>query len=148
GYRKDDGTYFQLDRSYDIITTPFGPLYSLATEEFLLDAIPGIHDAIVIGPNRFPLNIQSTVAIVAPERGQTVDPAAVLDKLRELEQFNRDLPPFALCVAAVEDSSKVPVGCTGKVLKRTLRDCFWGAYHDFMLGDRSTFLDVAWNPVR
>jgi hypothetical protein len=87
----------------------------------------------------------ATVAIVVPERGQTLDPSIVLDKLRGLEQFNRDLPPFTLCAAIVEDSSKVPVGCTGKVLKRALRDSFWSLYRDYAAGDRSTFLNVAWN---
>jgi acyl-coenzyme A synthetase/AMP-(fatty) acid ligase len=145
GYRKDDGTFYQLDRSYDVITTPSGSLYSLATEEFLLDAIPGIHDAVVIGANRFPLNTQATVAIVVPEGGQAVDPTVVLDKLRELEQFDHELPPFTLCAAIVEDSGKVPVGCTGKVLKRTLRDSFWGMYRDYAAGDRSVFFDFAWN---
>jgi long-chain acyl-CoA synthetase len=143
GYRTPEGDFYQLDRSYDVITTPCGPLYSLVTEEFL-QTIPGVYDAIVIGANRFPLNVQSTVAIIVPERGQTVDPNAVLAKLRELDQFaSDDLPPFTLCVAVVEDSSKIPVGCTGKALKRTLRDSFWGSYRAYMSGDRETFLDVA-----
>jgi acyl-coenzyme A synthetase/AMP-(fatty) acid ligase len=122
-------------------------LYSLATEELLL-TIPGIHDAVVIGANRFPLNIHSTVAIVVPERGQVIDPSVVLDKFREVEQFGRDdLPPFTLCVAVVEDSGKIPVGCTGKVLKRALRDSFWGTYRAYTSGDRNTFLNVAWNAL-
>src|SRR5215831_242960 len=146
GYRKDDGTFYQLDRSYDVITTPFGPLYSLATEEFLLDTVPGVHDVVIVGPNRFPLNVQTTVALIVPEKDQAIDPTVVLGKLRELEQFNRDdLPPFALCAAIVEDGGKIPSGCTGKVLKRTLRDAFWGMYRTYASGDRSTFLNVAWN---
>jgi long-chain acyl-CoA synthetase len=145
GYKTAEGDYYQLDRSYDVITTPFGPLYSLATEEFL-QTIPGVHDAVVIGANRFPLNIQSTVAVIVPERGQTIDPNVVLVKLRDLDQFDRDdLPPFGLCVAVVADSSKIPVGCTGKVLKRALRDSFWGMYRAYTLGDRNVFLDVLWN---
>src|SRR5262249_17456562 len=83
GYKAGED-FYQVDRTYDVITTPSGPLYSLATEESLLDAIPGIHDAVVIGANRFPLNTQSTVAVVVPERGHAVDPTAVLDKLCEL----------------------------------------------------------------
>jgi acyl-coenzyme A synthetase/AMP-(fatty) acid ligase len=145
GYRKDDGTFYQLDRSYDVITTPFGPLYSLATEEMILDEILAVHDAIVIGANRFPLNIQSTVAVIVPERGQTIDPSIVIDTLHGLKPFDRDLPPFALCVAVVEDGSKVPVGCTGKVLKRTLRDTFWEKYSAYLSGDRSVFSRVVWN---
>src|SRR5262249_27331489 len=115
------------------------------TEEVLLDTVPGVHDVVIVCPNRFPLNVQTTVALIVPEKDQAIDPNVVLGKLRELEQFNRDdLPPFTLCVAVVEDSSKIPIGCTGKVLKRMLRDCFWGAYHDFTAGSRDVFQDVAW----
>ena len=60
-------------------------------------------------------------------------------------QFNRDLPPFTVCAAVVADSGKIVSGCTGKVLKRTLRDSFWGTYRDHASGDRRTFLNVAWN---
>jgi hypothetical protein len=104
--------YYQVDRSYDVITTAAGPLYSLATEEFV-QAIPGIHDTVVIGANRFPLNIQSTVVIVVAEPGKVVKANAVLERLRELEQFDRDLPSFALCVAVAANSQAVPVGRLG-----------------------------------
>jgi 3-aminoavenalumate diazotase len=145
GYKTSEGDFYQVDRTYDVITTPAGSLYSLATEEFL-QTIPGVHDAVVIGANRFPLNVQTTVALIVPEKDQAIDPNVVLGKLRELEQFNRDdLPPFALCAAIVEDGGKIPSGCTGKVLKRTLRDAFWGMYRTYASGDRSTFLNVAWN---
>jgi hypothetical protein len=97
GYRKEDGTYYQLDRSYDVITTPFGPLYSLDAEEFLLDTVSGVHDVVVVGPNRFPLNIQSTVVIVVPEKDQAIDPSAVLGKVRELNQFNPSSAGSAGC---------------------------------------------------
>src|SRR3954451_2892392 len=33
GYKTAEGEYYQLDRSFDVITTAFGSLYSLATEE-------------------------------------------------------------------------------------------------------------------
>jgi 3-aminoavenalumate diazotase len=144
GYRTEEGDFYQLDRGVDVVTTPFGPLYSLVTEEFL-HSIPGVHDVTVIGAERTPMKIDSTVALVVPSRGRTADPRAVLDKLRRLDLFDRDLPPFTLCVAIVADPDKLPVGPTGKVLKRSLRDSFWAMHRAYNSGDRSTFLDVLWN---
>src|SRR5215813_433190 len=145
GYKTAEGDYYQLDRSYDVITTPFGPLYSLATEEFL-QTIPGVHDAVVIGAQRTPLNIHSTAAIIVPEKARTIDPNVVLGKLHQLVPFNRNhLPPFTLCVAIIADINKLPVGCTGKMLKRSLRESFWHIYRAYTSGDRDTFLDVVWN---
>jgi hypothetical protein len=48
-------------------------------------------------------------------------------------------------VAIVADINKLPVGCTGKMLKRSLRDSFWHIYRAYTSGDRDTFLDVVWN---
>ena len=144
GYKTEDGDFYQLDRGVDVVTTPFGPLYSLVTEE-LLQTIPGVHDVTVIGAERTPMNIHSTVAMVVPVRGRTVDPNAVLDALRGLDLFDRDLPAFTLCVAIVAGPDKLPAGPTGKVLKRSLRDSFWAMHRAYNSGDRSTFLDVVWN---
>jgi acyl-coenzyme A synthetase/AMP-(fatty) acid ligase len=144
GYRTEEGDFYQLDRGVDVVRTPFGPLYSLVTEEFL-QAIPGVHDVTVIGAERTPMTAHATVALVIPATGRRVDPDFVLDKLHELELFNRDLPAFTLCVAIVADAGKLPVGSTGKVLKRSLRDSFWSLHNAYTKGDRSTFREVVWN---
>ena len=144
GYKTAEGEYYQLDRSFDVITTAFGSLYSLATEE-VLQTIPGVHDVVVVGAERTPLKVQSTIAIIVPAKGHVVDPSFVLDKLRQLDLFNRDLPAFTLCAAVVADAEKLPVGCTGKMLKRSLRDSFWSMHRAYALGDRGTFLNVVWN---
>jgi acyl-coenzyme A synthetase/AMP-(fatty) acid ligase len=144
GYKTEEGDFYQVDRGVDVVTTAFGPLYSLVTEE-LLQVIPGVHDVTVIGAERTPMKVHSTVAMVVPGRGRTVEPGVVLDKLRQLDLFDRDLPAFTLCVAIVAGPDKLPTGPTGKVLKRSLRDSFWPMHRAYTSGDRSTFLDVVWN---
>ncbi len=91
------------------------------------------------------MKVHSTVAMVIPAKGRTVAPRVVLDKLRQLDLFNRDLPAFTLCVAIVADADKLPTGSTGKVLKGSLRDSFWRMHRAYTSGDRSTFLDIVWN---
>ena len=144
GYRTEEGEFYQLDRSVDIINTAFGPLYSLVTEE-LLQAIPDVHDATVIGVERTPMKVHSTIAMVVPAKGCTVSASAVLDRLCQLDLFKRELPEFTLCAAIVAETHELPTGPTGKILKRSLRDSFWSTHSAYELGDRSTFRDIVWN---
>ena len=74
-----------------------------------------------------------------------IDLSIVIDKLRQIDLFKRDLPAFTLCAAVVADADKLPVGCTGKILKRSLRDLFWNMHRAYASGDKETFLNVVWN---
>jgi acyl-coenzyme A synthetase/AMP-(fatty) acid ligase len=144
GYRTDGGEFYQLDRAGDVVATPFGPLYSLVTEE-VLQALPSVHDATVIGVERTPMKIHATVAIVVPAQGCAVAAGAVLERLRQLDLFRRDLPQFTLCTAVVAEGHDLPAGSTGKILKRSLRDSFWRMHSAYEAGDRSVFRDMVWN---
>src|SRR5262249_48066279 len=121
GYQSPEGDFYQVDRAVDVVNTAFGPLYSLVTEE-LLQALPGIHDATVIGVERTPMKIHSAVALIVPAKDSVVEVASVLDVLRRLPVFDRDLPQFAVCAAVLCDGHGLPAGPTGKILKRSLRD--------------------------
>jgi long-chain acyl-CoA synthetase len=144
GYQAEDGDFYQIDRAVDVVTTPFGPLYTLVTEE-LLQAMPGVHDASVIGVERSPMRVHATIALIVPVKNGLVKAAALLNKLHQLPVFDRHLPAFTLCAAVVADRHGLPTGPTGKVLKRSLRDAFWRLHSAYAAGDRGAFCDVAWN---
>jgi acyl-coenzyme A synthetase/AMP-(fatty) acid ligase len=144
GYQSPEGDFYQVDRAVDVVNTAFGPLYSLVTEE-LLQALPGVHDATVIGVERTPMKVHSAVAMIVPAKDRPVEVASVLDLLRRLPVFDRDLPPFTVCAAVLCEGHGLPAGPTGKILKRSLRDSFWRLYSAYAAGDRSTFRHVAWN---
>jgi long-chain acyl-CoA synthetase len=124
--RDEDGNFYHLDRTPDVITTVDGPAYSLPIEEVVLKATGALDAAVV--------------AVEDPEHPATARPIAVvlfsgltplpLDEL--LAQCNAELdraglsPVRALVVAA--DQSELPVGVTGKVLKRVLRE----RHHDLL----------------
>lgn len=114
------------------------------TEE-LLQGLAGVHDAVVVGADRTPMKVHSTIAIVTPGPGQSLQARTVLDRLCSTEIFNQDLPPFCVCAAVLADEDALPTGATGKVLKRTLRENFWSLHGKYVAGDRSTFTDLRWN---
>jgi len=115
--RDSDGNWYHLDRTPDVINTVHGPVYSLPLEEVVLNET-GAFDAAVI-------------AVDDPEHVGLSRPAAVvLFKGAQhhealLSRCNAALARHGLSVLAAlviaGDRDELPVGVTGKVLKRELR---------------------------
>jgi acyl-coenzyme A synthetase/AMP-(fatty) acid ligase len=118
--RDADGNFYHLDRTPDVIVTADGPVYSLPLEEVVLNTT-GALDAAVVG-------------VDDPDRPDTSRPIAVV-------LFGKADPPsaedlLARCNDALDRAglnriralviaagrSELPVGVTGKVLKRVLRE--------------------------
>jgi acyl-coenzyme A synthetase/AMP-(fatty) acid ligase len=121
GYRDDKNRFYHVDRTPDVIRTPSGPVYGLRTEEFLLSRFGGLVDCTVFGRSVDSSEIQ------IPAIRIKVRPNSDLSELSEhtiLELFNRrlhdaDLPE--LRELKIVASDEIPLGTTGKVLKRELR---------------------------
>ncbi|MEO3977687.1 class I adenylate-forming enzyme family protein [Streptomyces sp. CAU 1734] len=114
--RSADGDYYHVDRAVDRIRTDTGDGYSALMEEELLLHLPEIADCSIVA---------------AGLRGRTV-PAAVVTLRTDaapddlLRRANTTLaragqPPLALLEIAPGPDA-IPVGPTGKVLKRQLRE--------------------------
>jgi acyl-coenzyme A synthetase/AMP-(fatty) acid ligase len=116
-YQDAAGDYFVVDRTKDAIETAEGTGYSVLMEEVLLSEISTITDC----------------AVVAGRHGEQVVPVAVVitdvppaEASRLLAQANDVLenaghPRIAVLDVAVT-TDDFPVGVTGKVLKRELRE--------------------------
>ncbi|QMU71555.1 class I adenylate-forming enzyme family protein [Streptacidiphilus sp. P02-A3a] len=118
--RESDGNWYHLDRTPDVIHTAEGPVYSLPLEEAVLLATGALDAAVV--------------AVADPEHPEASRPLAVVLFADDDPRSPRDLladcdaaldraglaPLSALVVAADRDG--LPVGPTGKVLKRRLRE--------------------------
>ena len=116
-YQDEDGNYFVVDRTKDAIETAEGTGYSVLMEEVLLSEISAISDC----------------AVVAGRHGDEIVPVAVVitddspaEAARLLAEANEVLekaghPRIAVLDVAVTPDD-FPVGVTGKVLKRELRD--------------------------
>lgn len=120
-----DGEFFQIDRAVDVIEATGGALYTLQLEE-AAQQVEGVCDVTVVGVD--PAHAEGTrvLAIVLPER-QALDQAAslaarVLPALHQaVARRGVTLANGELAVAVASDLAFLPVGATGKVLKRRLR---------------------------
>ncbi|MBR1158094.1 class I adenylate-forming enzyme family protein [Bradyrhizobium elkanii] len=120
-YRDHLGCYYHLDRMSDVVPTSQGPLYSLQTEELVLKHQPGLADCTIIGVTDRGASelVQAPVLLAVPRNGHALDSAALLREVNELQALH-GRPPLARASAVSQDD--IPVGVTGKVLKRQLRD--------------------------
>jgi acyl-coenzyme A synthetase/AMP-(fatty) acid ligase len=117
--RRVNGTWYHLDRTPDVIVTEQGPVYSLPVEEVVLMETQALDAAVV--------------AVDDPKAEGFARPVAVVlfkDRERAAEQVlarcntvlaRRGLPLLEAVVVAA-DRGALPVGVTGKVLKRVLRE--------------------------
>lgn len=119
-YTDEEGRFFHVDRVPDAIRTRGGMVYSLETEEILLKHFSEIADcSLVATPSSD--GFENAVAVVRFKR--EVRKAASLF----LEAFNRCLRTAGkkeLSLVLFAGSSQIPLGPTGKVLKRELREQF------------------------
>lgn len=128
-----NGDFYQIDREVDVARGPAGPLYTLLLEE-AAQQVDGVCDVSVVGMDG--AAGPAILAVVLPERGagqsqETLEALvdSVLHTLRRAIEARAGampdtspLPDDAVAVVVVRDLAFLPVGATGKVLKRLLRD--------------------------
>ncbi|WP_432839337.1 class I adenylate-forming enzyme family protein [Dactylosporangium sp. CA-092794] len=113
-YRDEENNFYHVDRAVDTINTNRGPGYSILMEETLLSEVAEILDCAVVAGRQD----GETVAVGVVTTSVT-DP----DPLMLVKQANEALRAAGypeLSLLEVVDS--IPVGVTGKVLKRKLRE--------------------------
>lgn len=120
-YRDAFGCFYHVDRISDMIATEQGPLYSLLTEETILAHRLDLHECTVIGVETDGAQWPAPIAAVIPCDGVAVDTAELLEDINRL-QAAEGRPGLARVILA--EPADVPLGVTGKVLKRLLREQF------------------------
>jgi long-chain acyl-CoA synthetase len=119
GYYNENGEFFHLDRAVDVIRTAEGPVYTLPTEEKIQNDYPELADASVIGVEDG-RGHQAPIAFVwGVNDSEDLDAAKMLAELNRKHSDGRSKFLSALAVVSL---GKIPLGATGKVLKRELRD--------------------------
>jgi len=120
-YRSADGNFYHVDRVPDVIRTEQGPVYGLQTEELLLSHFKEIADCSVFGQKRRDSDFAVPVAFV---RFHIDSELATKNAETLLEIFNAALSANSLptlSAVRLSEASEIPLGTTGKVLKRILR---------------------------
>ncbi|GAA3132641.1 class I adenylate-forming enzyme family protein [Streptosporangium carneum] len=119
--RDGEGNFYHLDRTVDVIDTAAGPVYSLPVEEILIaDCADLVQDCSVVGVPGRAGEGQRPIAVV---RLQADALNATADDVRE--KANKALAGAGLATLAeviiARTDEDLPLGPTGKVLKRELR---------------------------
>ncbi|MEU4832158.1 class I adenylate-forming enzyme family protein [Streptosporangium sp. NPDC023615] len=120
-HRDAEGNFYHLDRTVDVIETRDGPVYSLPVEEVLIaDCDALVQDCSVIGVPGEKGEGQRPIAVV---RLQADAGDVTADDVRE--RANKALTDAGLAtldaVVVARTDEDLPLGPTGKVLKRELR---------------------------
>ncbi|MGP3732437.1 class I adenylate-forming enzyme family protein [Streptomyces sp. GDS52] len=115
-YRDSQGDFFLVDRAVDAIHTKGGTGYSVFMEEVVLNDVSGLGDVAVIAGRKD--------GEVVPVAVVTTDAAPEPEKLLALANESLDAAghPRLGFLEIVYDKADFPVGVTGKVLKRQLRE--------------------------
>lgn len=117
-YRDGNGDHFLVDRAVDCIESPTGPGYSVFMEEAILQELEDVNDVAVIAGKYGDQAV--AVAVVTVSEGSTVE----AEKLLQLanETLTKAGQPVLAIIDIAHTHEDFPVGVTGKVLKRLLRD--------------------------
>ncbi len=113
-YRDEANNFFHVDRAVDTIETAAGPGYSILMEETLLSDIAEIQDCAVVAGK---LDTETVAVAVVTTEAEQVDPQTLFNAANEALR-SAGHPELAL----LEIAGSIPVGVTGKVLKRQLRE--------------------------
>jgi acyl-coenzyme A synthetase/AMP-(fatty) acid ligase len=117
-YRDERNRFFHVDRVPDAIRTEDGMVYSLLTEEILLKHFPEITDCTVVG-SPGARGLQEATIIVRLKDGAEKDADQLLRRMNE--KLACEGRP-GLSAVAFADLADIPLGPTGKVLKREVRE--------------------------
>ncbi|MFG2949562.1 class I adenylate-forming enzyme family protein [Streptomyces adustus] len=118
--RDSDGTWYHLDRTPDVIHTVEGPVHSLPVEEVVLLATQALDTAVVAVDDPDSPGHSRPLAIALFTDGAPRDAARLLRTCNAALAREGLAPLGGLLLAA--ERSELPVGVTGKVLKRLLRE--------------------------
>ncbi|MFE9255784.1 AMP-binding protein [Streptomyces sp. NPDC006879] len=117
-YRDSEGDFFLVDRAADAIETETGTGYSVFMEEVILNDVPDTGDVAVIAGRRDGAVVP--VAVVTVAEGAAAEPEKLLAQANEALKAAGH-PLLGLLEIATSEAD-FPVGVTGKVLKRELRE--------------------------
>jgi acyl-coenzyme A synthetase/AMP-(fatty) acid ligase len=137
-YRDADGRYYHMDRAVDAIRMATGRAYSLLMEEILLVHLPEIIDCAVVGAPANGAELPVAIVTMAPGNHEA---ASVLRRANEALRAEKQ-PTLAMLEIA-QAHGDVPLGATGKVLKRVLRE----RYREALTGPQAAPATRAYAPM-
>lgn len=121
-YYDEEGRFFHVDRIPDLVRTKAGAVYSLETEELILRNFRGIVDCTIVGVASG--EFQEAVAVVRLRPGVETNETELRGHINDMLGKLNKLPLNRVLFGKLAD---FPLGPTGKVLKRELREQLKGS---------------------
>lgn len=120
-----NGVFYQIDREVDVVRTTSGNLYTLFLEE-VAQQVDGVCDAVVVGVAERTASDPEILVLILADREATTEPDMLSHRVTErICESMVNLGPFlarhAIASIVVDSLAFLPVGATGKILKRELR---------------------------
>jgi long-chain acyl-CoA synthetase len=128
-YQDWSGSYYHLDREVDTIVTAAGPVYTLSVEEVAMNH-PSVGEATCFAVNSADGHGVQAVLAVYPRPGSELDAEACLGWVNERVRVGQR--PSKVIIVTPE---QLPLGLTGKMLKRSLRARYRDCLSDGKLRD-------------
>ncbi|PRC94273.1 class I adenylate-forming enzyme family protein [Solimicrobium silvestre] len=149
GLRMADGEFIHLDRAVDVVDSFIigKPAYTLLLEEHLLK-LRDIFDVTVVGIPRGPTREEALLILVRPNAAaNAISAEQILRHTLQCYPFQgmASLPEYCVCIGILEPDFVLPLGSTGKVLKRVIRDNFWAWQREFDEQQRDKLGELLWN---
>jgi acyl-coenzyme A synthetase/AMP-(fatty) acid ligase len=138
-YRDKNGDHFLVDRAADAIQTPTGIAFSVFMEETMLADVPGVLDCAVVSGRHGDRDIP--VAVVTTSDAHA-DPEKLLRMANDALRIAGHPELGVLEIA--RSGADLPLGVTGKVLKRVLRQKY-GSLDNYVASQEGKMLaaDIA-----
>ncbi len=124
--RESNGLWYHLDRTPDVIRTVDGPVYSLPLEESVLLTTQALDAAVIAVDDPANPDASRPAAVVLFTDDIARSPQSVLEQCNTALRKSGLAPLSVLLIAT--NRSELPVGPTGKALKRQLRE----THHDLL----------------
>jgi acyl-coenzyme A synthetase/AMP-(fatty) acid ligase len=124
GLQDEEGLFYQVDRAVDVVPTAAGTGYSVLMEELILAELPEIGECAVVAGRRGDEPV-AVVVVRLDDPGADLPPGPLLDRVNKALAGAGQPAVTLLEIARTDDD--LPVGYTGKVLKRRLREKYASA---------------------
>lgn len=119
------GVFYHIDREVDVVTTPSGLLYTLSLEE-VAQQVEGVCDAVVVGIAERTASDPEILVLILADRKATLNADVLSHQVTEriyesIVNTGPRIAKHAIASIVVDSLAFLPVGATGKILKRELR---------------------------
>lgn len=117
-YKDEQGVYYHVDRTSDVIPTVNGAIYSALAEETVLKKFTEVDDCVVVGVPAENAQHQESTIFLAMKKNTASCKNELLEKINDVLNLHGQ---HSINYIQLTDLASLPTGPTGKIQKNKLR---------------------------